>query len=72
MEHEWVDQTQNDMLTQLEYKNIVFLLVSEAHLTPNHNTMLKNYGIYSTSHPHGTARAGTAKYNTSNYNNGAR
>lgn len=45
---------------QNEYRNIYILLESGAHLKPNHSTMLKNYSIYSTSHPDGTAHAGTA------------
>lgn len=46
--------------TLLEYENIDVLLVSNSHFTLNHNTILKIYSIYSSSHPDGTAHAGTA------------
>lgn len=46
--------------TLLKHHKIDVLLVSEAHLTSNHNFTIKDYHIYSTFHPDGTAHAGTA------------
>lgn len=44
----------------LHSHNIDILLVSETHLTDNNSIHIRNYNIYSTNHPDGTAHAGAA------------
>jgi hypothetical protein len=44
----------------LNTHNIDILLVSETHFTANSNVKIKNYEIYATNHPDGTAHAGAA------------
>ncbi|CAH2091128.1 unnamed protein product [Euphydryas editha] len=44
----------------LNSHNIDILLVSESHLTDNSIIRIRNYNIYTTNHPDGTAHAGAA------------
>lgn len=44
----------------LHSHNIDILLVSESHLTDNSSIHIRNYNIYTTNHPDGTAHAGAA------------